>query len=275
VSSLVKLAVKAGGVWSFQNVDSSGSGALALALENGLTPAVSFLGGRLNYARMTGCGGFNNAPVAYNRTFEIGSGAPHDLLLSAYDVDDDPLSFEILSNAPNAQISNFDPARGTLSYQAPDLFEGIQTLAFRAFDGAVYSGPGMVTISVFSDTDHDSLPDAWESAHGLNPADPTDAALDTDGDGASNLQEYLAGTLPNDRSSCLRLSLARAGNVATLEFQAQSNKTYSIEFTDSPGSPVWTVLSRVAAESATRKVTVTDSNVTAARFYRAIVLSSQ
>src|SRR6185503_5115062 len=100
-SALVKLATKAGAIWSFQNVDSLGSGALALALENGLTPVVAFLGSRPNYARMTGCGGFNNAPMAYNGTFEIGGGAPHALVLSGYDIDADPLSFEIISNAPS------------------------------------------------------------------------------------------------------------------------------------------------------------------------------
>ena len=43
------------------------------------------------------------------------------------------------------------------------------------------------------DADDDGIPDAWETAHGLNPHDPADAALDPDGDGLSNLQEYLLG----------------------------------------------------------------------------------
>jgi hypothetical protein len=46
------------------------------------------------------------------------------------------------------------------------------------------------------DDDNDQMPDAWEIANGLNPFDPSDAAADPDGDGATNLAEYLGGTDP-------------------------------------------------------------------------------
>ncbi len=41
------------------------------------------------------------------------------------------------------------------------------------------------------DTDSDGLPDAWENAHGLDPHNPADQAADRDGDGYTNLEEYL------------------------------------------------------------------------------------
>ncbi|MES1178019.1 MAG: hypothetical protein ABUL62_27095 [Myxococcales bacterium] len=41
------------------------------------------------------------------------------------------------------------------------------------------------------DTDRDGMADAWETAHGLNPGSPSDAAADPDGDGYSNLERYL------------------------------------------------------------------------------------
>jgi hypothetical protein len=47
------------------------------------------------------------------------------------------------------------------------------------------------------DSDHDGMPDDWEIQHGLNPHDPSDAALDNDHDGYTNLEEYLNGTDPN------------------------------------------------------------------------------
>lgn len=41
------------------------------------------------------------------------------------------------------------------------------------------------------DTDHDGMPDAWESQQGLNPTDPGDGAQDADQDGYTNVEEYL------------------------------------------------------------------------------------
>ncbi len=46
------------------------------------------------------------------------------------------------------------------------------------------------------DPDHDGMPSEWETLFGLDPANPADAALDPDGDGKTNLQEFQAGTNP-------------------------------------------------------------------------------
>jgi pectate lyase len=46
------------------------------------------------------------------------------------------------------------------------------------------------------DADHDGMPDAWESKHGLNRADASDGARDTDGDGYTNVEEFLNQTDP-------------------------------------------------------------------------------
>jgi pectate lyase len=42
-----------------------------------------------------------------------------------------------------------------------------------------------------ADADHDGMPDEWEVHHGLDPHDPGDGARDRDGDGYTNLEEYL------------------------------------------------------------------------------------
>jgi 1,4-alpha-glucan branching enzyme len=47
------------------------------------------------------------------------------------------------------------------------------------------------------DIDGDGLPDSWETAHGLSPNNPFDAAQDPDNDGYTNLQEYQHGTDPH------------------------------------------------------------------------------
>ncbi len=61
-------------------------------------------------------------------------------------------------------------------------------------------GYSLDTLSVTtsqSDADADGMPDAWETANGLNPNSAADAALDPDADGLTNLQEYTYSTNPH------------------------------------------------------------------------------
>ena len=46
------------------------------------------------------------------------------------------------------------------------------------------------------DKDQDGMPDQWENVNSLNPSYADDAALDADGDGLSNLDEFLLGADP-------------------------------------------------------------------------------
>ena len=46
------------------------------------------------------------------------------------------------------------------------------------------------------DTDHDGMPDDWEKDHGLNPNDASDGPADRDGDGYTNVEEYINGLFP-------------------------------------------------------------------------------
>ncbi len=48
----------------------------------------------------------------------------------------------------------------------------------------------------YPDRDHDGLPDGWEQQHGLNPDDPVDATTDLNGDGYTNIEDFLNGIDP-------------------------------------------------------------------------------
>jgi hypothetical protein len=48
----------------------------------------------------------------------------------------------------------------------------------------------------YKDSDGDGIPDDWEKKHGLNSKDFADAAKDLDGDGYTNIEEFINGTDP-------------------------------------------------------------------------------
>ena len=47
-----------------------------------------------------------------------------------------------------------------------------------------------------TDSDNDSMPDDWEGTYGLDAKNADDQASDKDGDGYTNVEEYLNGTDP-------------------------------------------------------------------------------
>ena len=47
-----------------------------------------------------------------------------------------------------------------------------------------------------ADTDADGMPDEWEATYRLNPKDASDNSGDLDGDGYTNVEEYINGTAP-------------------------------------------------------------------------------
>ena len=76
-------------------------------------------------------------------------------------------------------------------------------LGYRIYDVvAAFEQVGVSCDNIrFVDNDEDGMDDNWETAFGLNPADPSDAALDLDEDSLSNLLEYQLGSYPNNTDS--------------------------------------------------------------------------
>lgn len=106
--------------------------------------------------------------------------------------------------------------------------------------------------SVTMDSDGDGMPDAWEDKHELDRNSSADAALDPDEDSRSNLDEYRAGTDPNDPSSAFAFtSISREGNAIRLRFHGVQGRAYSIQARGSITQGSWQSVSNFTVVSAT------------------------
>ncbi|MEO7934138.1 MAG: S8 family serine peptidase [Chthoniobacterales bacterium] len=83
------------------------------------------------------------------------------------------------------------------------------------------------------DSDSDGMPNFWEAEQQLNSSDAADAALDDDGDGFTNAQEFLAGTDPHNTESRPGISQFFAdASGFHIQFPTALDRFYKVEFTD-------------------------------------------
>ncbi|MCL5096827.1 MAG: lamin tail domain-containing protein [Candidatus Omnitrophica bacterium] len=132
--------------------------------------------------------------------------------------------------------------------------------------------PGAPSSQSATDSDGDGMPDAYELANGLNPANPNDAALDADGDGESNLDEYLAGTNPTDPGSVLELdSVEFSQGQIVIYFHAVAGRTYTI-LSSSDLTNGWAKVTDVPAQPANTAVMITEMlpSLETPRFFRLV-----
>lgn len=106
----------------------------------------------------------------------------------------------------------------------------------RAYNGAAssYSGTASATPILPGDSDCDGIPDAWMIQHFGHPtgqvADHSLASDDADGDGQSNLREYLAGTDPTSSTSAFRIvEIAALDEDMLLTWTTVGGKRYAVQ----------------------------------------------
>ena len=122
------------------------------------------------------------------------------------------------------------------------------------------------------DSDHDGMDDDWEMTYFGNLSH--DGTADTDGDGLTDYQEFLAGTNPIDNNSLLRcLTVATSAGGATIYWSAAPGHAYRIEFKNSIDDPAWmTLVSSTSPSTQTASVVDPDASLNTQRFYRVTAL---
>ena len=98
------------------------------------------------------------------------------------------------------------------------------------------------------DADFDGMPDTWESSYGLDHLTANNAN-DQDGDGLSNLEEYIAGTSPIDGSDSFNISGSYSIDQFEINLPTISGREYTVHIsTDLEAWHTWTTISGNDAE---------------------------
>ena len=130
-----------------------------------------------------------------------------------------------------------------------------------------------LTDAVLVDTDNDGMADWWEDRFGFNKTSSADSTSDLDGDSASNVNEFRAGTLPDNSASLLRIvSAERDGNDVRVTWTTVGGRSYRVQTCAVINSPFVDFTQLIPApgpgESTTNFVDVGAATNAAHRYYR-------
>jgi hypothetical protein len=188
-------------------------------------------------------------------TFTLTAGPNHPLV---------PLGFRWIRNGGSLPgITTSVPVLVISNVQASGTIRVAVTNAALPASGTGAFSPGPaagnnVALTMLADVDGDGMWDAWETNYfgTVNTTNnPANALQDPDGDGMSNRDEYIAGTNPTNALSLLNIVLT-ATNAHVLQFVAQTNVSYSVQWRTNLSSILWNTLTNITAGSQVRTVQV-------------------
>lgn len=159
----------------------------------------------------------------------------------------------------------------TYSYDSALRLTAVNTNAGKRIEYA-YDPSGNVvgrTIRDFVDSDGDGMDDNWELANFGTLS--RDGRGDFDGDGASDLAEFLAETNPKDPASVLKI--IRLNSPAQVEWRSQAGVRYRVQYTDSLLAPVWRQIGEdVVASGSSSQASDPGGVANLQRYYRVVAV---
>jgi hypothetical protein len=127
------------------------------------------------------------------------------------------------------------PGENSLAVEVHQASAASSDVSFDFEIGAhVVPGARVILRVLDDDEDDDGISDTWERQHALDYTLAADAIEDSDGDGESNREEFLADTDPHASTSRLAVTQATlAGNSLVLSFSPVSSaRTYQLQSSD-------------------------------------------
>ncbi|MEW5800219.1 MAG: T9SS type A sorting domain-containing protein [Bacteroidota bacterium] len=91
--------------------------------------------------------------------------------------------------------------------------------------------PSLTSVPAPADTDHDGMPDTWETSHGLNPNDSSDGSQPTLGSYYTNLEKYLNALVGENVTSVITPTAAPESFLLTQNYPNPFNPVTTIGFT--------------------------------------------
>ena len=194
---------------------------------------------------------FNNAPGNFTGTLQAPGNWIPDISLSQAD----GLALQAILPTTGTVLNTFDPmlhyqflngtsmaaphvsaavAFAAMNFPNESVSQRIQrilshTTPVPALAGKTITG-GRLNLAGIVDADNNGLPDWWELQYFGQPLG-TDPSADPDGDGASNLAEFLAGTNPTNGTSVLSLSVfaVPGTNLVSFQWPSTAGRFYQLQ----------------------------------------------
>jgi Lamin Tail Domain/Bacterial Ig domain/CotH kinase protein len=181
-----------------------------------------------------------------------------------------PGSYTIASYGANGTDLNGNTGTGNAKAWSTDGSGSITFVGASRYGGAVGTWPiqpdggpvdryaaGTFEFQTY-DADGDGMPLDWEQANGMNP-NVADGNLDADGDGATNLTEFLANTNPRSVSSVFAITsiVETASGVFEITFTARANRVFIVQ--RSADLLAWSDIHTESVQAADHAVVHTDA----------------
>jgi hypothetical protein len=154
--------------------------------------------------------------------------------------------------------------RGLVTLPEPALEVVLEATTLRGAEGR----SDRFQVQSLTDADGDGLDDNWELRYGL-VSGAHGALADPDQDGASNLDEFRAGTDPTDASRRLRVvGVNREGDVASIRFTTELGRLYRVETSPTLHDARWSALAEAFPGTGETVEAIDSAAGSAAKFYR-------